>query len=357
VVEPASNPVDNPGVSGEAAVEPEAATHADRARRRRLVLVTALGVFAAAAATLIVVLVRDVSSAKSIRPAIGAVIDLRPQISAIDVGEGGVWVSSQNSDALGAGGAPGYVWRIDPATNRVTRKIPLEDGGEGLTIAAGSVWTVDSAGTRRIDPATGRITKTIPGVHGAELFGSGDVVWVSGNRIDPKTNRVVATARAQILLAGPLGTWTRSRGGALNRIDGSGHVIATVRRAGFYPNAIGAGGGSVWVAYVSTGEFELTSIARIDPATNRLVGHAIDLRGHIPAAAAYADGRVWLLTHNEEEEGARVWQIDPGRERIVGRSLHLPHGTPFLLAAGTHSLWIAEDLDEGTVTRVDLRPS
>jgi hypothetical protein len=146
-------------------------------------------------------------------------------------------------------------------------------------------------------------------------------------------------------------------GDDLYRLDPrNGRVVAHVARPGFRPVALAESKSSLWVAYSSRTERELTSLVRVDPRTNRLVGRAIDLRGHLPAAVAVADGAVWLLTYNQEEAGALLWQIDPASGRLVGHALRLTKGTPFLLAAGAHTLWIGEDLDLGTVTRVDLGP-
>jgi hypothetical protein len=296
--------------------------------------------------------------AGTVTPSIVAVIKLRPQLTALATSKGGVWVSSQNTDALGGGGAPGYVWRIDPRKEKVAHRLSLDGGGEGIAAAAGSIWTVDAQGARRIDPYSDRIVRTIPEARAGDVVGAGDSIWIGGSRIDPRTNRVVAHTREQVVLTGPLGTWTFSPDGAeLHRIDADGRVLAAVRRAGFHPSAAAAGEGSVWVAAIGTRAFELTSVYRIDPRTNRIGGDSISLRGQVPGAVAVADGYVWVLTHNAEERGARLWQIDPHRARVVGRSLHLPRGTPSLLTAGRHALWVGEDLDEGTVTRIDLRPS
>ena len=294
------------------------------------------------------------SKGSSVDPVVTAVVKLRPTLNGIVVAPNGVWVSSEGA-ATGTGGSPSLLWRVDPRTNRATSPIQVDnvfDVGFGY----GSLWVPGAGELTRIDPRTGHVLARIPLTADSIVVGAGSV-WVGRGRIDPRTNRPVPLAhplKAPVALAGPLGVWTS--GDDIRRVDPrNGRELAVVARRGFRPAALAEGDGSVWAAYASSREWELTSLVRIDPRTNRISGPRLNLRGHLPAAIAVADGFVWLLTHNGEEQGARLWQVDPSSNTVVGRPLHLPHGTPFLLAAGKHTLWVAEDLDEGTVTRVDLR--
>jgi len=200
------------------------------------------------------------------------------------------------------------------------------------------------------------VVARIGAARGSEIEGFGDALWVGQQRIDPATNRVAADGSFDgfVTAIGPEGTWARSD--AVERVDPrTGRVLATLRRPGFTPNAIALGGGSVWVAYASRTEWETTAIVRIDAKTNRFAGDLVVLHGRVPSALAYAGGSLWLLAHNEEEEGARLTQIDPKNGSVVGTPLHLTGGTPGLLVAQGRTLWVGEDLDQGTVTRIDLR--
>ncbi len=70
------------------------------------------------------------------------------------VGEGAIWV-------LG----PASLWRIDSATKRVVGSVPLPRSEEGSSIATGdgAVWVANSSGTLlRVDPASQTVTRTIP---------------------------------------------------------------------------------------------------------------------------------------------------------------------------------------------------
>ena len=122
----------------------------------------------------------------------------------VDAG-GAVW-------SLAADGQSGYLYRIDPATNTITKEIDLPAGtptgddllsGGGLVVAAGSLWVPEAFRDQvlRIDPLTGRILRRIPttGRLSDQLAAGGGSVWVNQNeagsvaRIDPGSNTVVAT--------------------------------------------------------------------------------------------------------------------------------------------------------------------
>jgi hypothetical protein len=292
---------------------------------------------------------------RALQPVVAGVVPLRPVITGLAVGAGAVWASSESGGATNPSAA-GLLWRIDPGTNRAGSPIPVTGGGQGIAIAAGSVWTVSPQGTQRVDPRSGKVVARIDAARGSEIEGFGDTLWVGQQRIDPATNTVAAvgTFDGFVTAIGPEGTWARSD--ALERIDPrNGRVLATLRRDGFTPNAIALGGGSVWVAYASRTEWETTAVGRIDPKTNRFAGDLVVLHGRVPSALAYSGGSLWLLAHNEEEQGARLTQIDPQKRAVVGTPLHLTRGTPGLLVAQDRTLWVGEDLDQGTVTRVDLR--
>jgi YVTN family beta-propeller protein len=138
----------------------------------------------------------------------------------IAFGHGSVWIRNANFEPGGG------LWRVEPATNRVTAKVPLSFYPFGLAVGEGGVWTADSATDTlvRIDPATNRIAKRVP-VGNAPLdvavgFGS---VWVANfadgtvSRVDPKLERVVATIKVGLtpehLAVGEDGVWVIVRSG------------------------------------------------------------------------------------------------------------------------------------------------
>jgi serine/threonine protein kinase/streptogramin lyase len=100
----------------------------------------------------------------------------------IAAGEGAIWV---------AGGQDDDVWRVDPATRRVT---VLKLGFAPIGIAAGydGVWVVDGRGDEivRLDPVTGRVRSHILVGRSptAVALGEGSV-WVA-NQLDASVSRI-----------------------------------------------------------------------------------------------------------------------------------------------------------------------
>jgi streptogramin lyase len=143
---------------------------------------------------------------------------------------GSVWAISSGD---------GNVYRVNPATKKVTAMITVAEGPRFTTEGAGSLWvlTQSDGNVSRIDPATNKVVAVIPvrvPGKGGEICYGGGLIWVTmdGNpvtRIDPATNKVID-------------------------------------QYGNYPKADGIryGFGSVWVSDHGKGE-----LWRIDPAKMR----------------------------------------------------------------------------------------
>ena len=71
------------------------------------------------------------------------------------MGAGSVWVTDSTGNT---------VVEIDPARNRIVRKIRVGRNPIAVAVGAGSVWVVnhDDGSLSRIDPRTGRVITTIP---------------------------------------------------------------------------------------------------------------------------------------------------------------------------------------------------
>jgi len=145
----------------------------------------------------------------------------------------------------------------------------------------------------------------------AGVTDDGRGVWVTNElddtvtRIDPRTNRVVETARVG---DGPTGVTATSgaiwvangEDGTVSRIDPrANHVVATIR-VGRRPRGLTGGHGSLWV----TNELDDT-VSRIDPATNK-VAEIIPV-GAGPAGLAYGEGAVWVANNLDQT----VSRIEP----------------------------------------------
>jgi len=190
----------------------------------------------------------------------------------LSFGEGALW-------GLGYLGGGGRLVRIDPRTNAV-RTFPLPPGKTwGLAAGEGAVWISvampPSAGLLRVDPATGRVAARVSGDH---LFGQvavgDDAVWASDgaavSRIDPRTDRVTATAP----LLSPL-----PASGPSPVLNGSGLLAAAP--------------GAVWVTRAP--DTHHASVLRIDPRTGRVSGAGLPV-GRQPQAAAASGTTLWVVT-------------------------------------------------------------
>lgn len=113
----------------------------------------------------------------------------------VQAGDGMVWVES--SDPAGYA----VLSRVDPARNRITRRVRLSGDSHGFAVAFGSVWAslYDANEVVRVDPSTGHIAAVIPvGLQPEDVYIAFGSVWVgnhhgqSVSRIDPAQNNVIA---------------------------------------------------------------------------------------------------------------------------------------------------------------------
>ena len=178
---------------------------------------------------------------------------------AVAVGNGGVWA------ATGGNGATPYLYRIDPHSNTVVKRLATGNAPSGVATAFGSTWVSDGYenSVARVD-SSNVVLESIPvGAvgHGPSAIAVGaGAVWVVESlddrivRIDPQTNSVVTTIPV-----------------------------------GHYPTGVAVGEGAVWVANGHGG-----TVSRIDPRTNRVV-RTIRV-GSSPAGVVVAQGSVWVTT-------------------------------------------------------------
>jgi ABC-type transport system substrate-binding protein/class 3 adenylate cyclase/streptogramin lyase/tRNA A-37 threonylcarbamoyl transferase component Bud32 len=160
----------------------------------------------------------------------------------------------------------------------------------------GQLWTIDasSGSAARIDPKTRKVTLRFPlqvdsglPAWGAGSFWMGDDSHASVVRYDLHYGTIVKR-------------------------------IALPTKALQYPDitvGMAYGAGSIWAAY---GKYPFR-IARIDPATNRVV-KTIDLSNALgQALLSFAGGNLWVVS----QDTGRVWRIDPTTYRVaVTAKLH-----------------------------------
>ncbi|HEV1997557.1 MAG TPA: hypothetical protein VGR61_05440 [Candidatus Dormibacteraeota bacterium] len=194
--------------------------------------------------------------------------------SGLAVGEGSLWVTANDTQAL---------LRIDPRTDRVVSTIALGGRPFDVGVGAGMVWVSDFFDDRmwRVDPANNRVVAHLQGMaHGPSTIRVGrDAVWVANSRasqlsrIDPATNTVVATipmGGRPLAMALTDYLWVRDDfDQTVTKVDPRTSKVVDVIMVGprdptiDYVDSIAADAGSVWVSGMQ--------LQRIDVHTDRVV--------------------------------------------------------------------------------------
>ena len=276
-----------------------------------------------------------------------ATVPLPPGKGSLAVGEGAVWVFSNDASEL---------LRIDPETNSVVARIEIAATSEDAAAGAGAVWVSHPGSDRvsRIDPSTNTVAATIPvGPEPAGLAVTRDAVWVANiggpsvSRIDPATNRVVATIRVgparlccsehMMLAAREDAVWVGvPNANTIVRVDPATNRVTNVVQVPGAPCAfVVADEDAVWSAGGSCGDY----LFRIDARTRKLTTTVLGVPH--PVGLALYDGSLWVAALFAPS----VDRIDPETGRVVAR---LPTGgLPVRLAAGFGAVWVYDDLGRG----------
>ena len=312
-----------------------------RARRRAGIAAVCAAIIAAAAATpyLWQAISARAATSPQPRPVPQLAIVSRTRLSAgvthLATGYGAVWVVG-----LGA------IYRVDPADARTVTTIPAPGAGEwsGIATGAGAVWVTSTRrdGVYRIDPRRGRVTSFIRlqptpiGITAA--YGR---VWVTEPkqgpgivvRIDPRTNHVsgppirVGTGAAQGVAGfGALWVTNGNGNGSVSRINPATGVVT--RTLANIPDVDAVGAGSLW------GTSNYGGIQRVDPVTGRVTA---TIRLPNAVHVIFWAGSAWA----SNDQTGTVARIDPASNRIVGKAV--PAGTsPIYIAPGPSGLWVVD---------------
>ena len=252
--------------------------------------------------------------------------------SNVAVGEGSVWVIDADDKTIS---------RIDPSTREVVRTFGTGSTPTDIAVGFGSLWVGDGtsppgsyveggppASISRYDPASGLVVATIElpgrsagrrtddigGVSRQHIAVTHDAVWAidSGNtvsRIDPRTNRVIATVEdvaALNIATGDGRVWVAERAGVAE-IDQARHAVA--RRIQVTEDVlagIAVGSGAVWAADPLGGR-----VWRVETQPG-LEKRAYDV-GTWVSGVAFGDGAVWATN----EIADLVYRIDPVTDRVT----------------------------------------
>jgi len=214
------------------------------------------------------------------------------------------------------------------------------DAGGQVAVGYGSVWVSNTGrdSVSRIDPATNKVVATIR--VGSAPFGVAvgvGAVWVTnqdGNtvsRIDPSRNRVAATIRVGMLPIGvaitPGAVWVGNHhGDSVVVIDPTTNEVVKTVSVGSTPVGgpahMVAGAGAVWIGVPDT-----SSITRIDTATSTVRANAKIASGGVCGDVALASNAVWIagggcavgITRVNPTTGKTVTTI--GHDEVAGVAL------------------------------------
>lgn len=166
---------------------------------------------------------------------------------------GVVWVPNDESGTLA---------RVDPRTNRVTRRLRLQPGLFSVAHGFGALWVVNyrEGSLTRVDPTTLRKRTVRVGAVPFDVLAAYGRVWVTAWEV-----------------------------GRLVEVDPRSLKILRRTRIGPRPAGLRAAGGAVWVGFGRSA----TAIARIDPRTHRIepVRSAFARRRVFPSARATSGSR------------------------------------------------------------------
>jgi hypothetical protein len=285
----------------------------------------------------------------------------------VAVGSSGVWVLNRRL------GHPEELVRVDPATDRVLARLPVDWTVSHLAVAEdGGVWLYRTGKTQdrpelvRVDPSTNRIADAIavpPGPSGvpagaSALLVAGGSIWLGDRdnrlfQIDPASRRVrevtdggrsLAVAHLAFADGWVWATW----GLFLYQIDPrSGTVTSTVDNPdldnSMPASGLAGGAGQLWMyTYDGSGREQLH---RLDPADGRLLAtRQLSARSSKLGDMAAGDRVVAVRT------GRQLLLTDPAGG-TVRATVPVPEGQHGL-AVGPDAVWVA-DPARGRLLRVD----
>ena len=250
---------------------------------------------------------------------------------------------------------------VDPESDRVVRRIAVGHHPTSVATGEGAVWVLngDDQTISRIDETSDRVKTFAIGATPHELAVGAGAVWVGIDggaavaRVDPESGVVDRRIRLSDAAFGGSGTssggstiavgeravWLVNPDRTVSRIDPrTNRVVATIATAG--ANTIALGERSVWVANVDS------SLTRIDAAKNEARA-TIRIPANSLTGVAVGAGSVWLT---DPIDGV-VWRVDPGGARPVMRTIPVEFGATGI-AFGKGAIWVSNGV-QGTLTRID----
>jgi streptogramin lyase len=281
-------------------------------------------------------------------------IRIGPSPIDIAAGDGSVWVVVARA-AL----------RLDPASGRVTARVPEPDGADfrHVAVGGGSAWIADLEGEiTRVDARTAKkLAELEVGEAPLGIAADRQAVWVTRPgegrgevvRIDPRTNRVAARIGLAHDAPGPVAVaagsaWVVNTTGRvfaplLRMAPRSRRPRAVVARGG-KASEIAAAGNNVWVSVV---EGDRRRLVHVDALTGRPTGRPIAVAANTGRFAV--DRRfAWTVDDDGDLDDA-LQRVDLSTGRVTAR---VPVGaSPSGVALTPGVVWVSS-LTTGTVSRV-----
>ena len=256
---------------------------------------------------------------------------------------GSVWVGASDK---------GEVERLDPVNGTIVTRIKIGDPARqssrartfrGVPVAVasgfGSIWATGADETlARVDPKTLQISSFPIGITGSAIAVSEDAVWVASFddgallRFDPLTNAVGAVIRGQGALqgiaAGGGSVWAVNRSGhELLRFDARSGTLTARIPVERNPQSVAIGAGAVWVTRESP-----RALLRIDPATNAVSAtYAAENSWGVGGDVVIGDDGLWL---------GNVARIDPASGKVLAHATASAGDQQIAMALGGGSIWI-----------------
>ena len=243
----------------------------------------------------------------------------RCSITALAIGEGGVWAGTCDELAASDADGGGLVVRVDPATGAVAGQSPLPTSciadvtaGSGSVSASSHALAGEAAQVWRVDPITGVVTETEQLVEDAlgGIAVTDDGVWVQelggdgdeAVRSDAETGAEEASVPeedAVLVGGGGDAVWFQRPGLIVQRDAATGSVRTETPLGDVQTAAIGESG--AWFQQATRGSLTIT-IGRIDPATGAVThtfgfeGVDLDRTGlPFPVRLAVDETGVWIV--------------------------------------------------------------
>ena len=184
---------------------------------------------------------------------------------------------------------------------------------------------------QRIDPRTNKLVATLRlGSDPTGVAVGEDSIWtihLDDNRIskvDPRSNDVVATSSApgpQAVVAGARSVWVVNKGGAtVTQLDQRSAAQIHVVSVPGDTQLVAFGSGAVWVASPLTG-----IVAQVNPRSSSMSGSSdVAARRGALKAVAVGEGAVWISSNDIVADQYRVLRLDPASGKVVDKDPAAP---------------------------------